>query len=554
MQQNPIEPHPQQDHHDVAHFVSQVRRRLDLHRLAYGACLIATVVGILLVIVGLIYVLQGYRVPPAWYPVMGVVGMMAMAVYAWLGRVATNQAARYADQFFGLKDAVRSTLGFAGREDDFCKLQAAQASQTVKMLKPSAIPFAWPRRTILAGVCLLALACVLGLMDESQSVRDAREQKQLVLDRTLQINTAVQELAQQLLEIDDSDLDAQTHEALNQLKEQALELKPQQDMKIAMKQYARLEQQVQQMVQQMDTRPAEKMLARIGEQLKDNPQHRQLGQQLSAKQFKQAQQTLQQHKQDHRLSKEQQRQALNRLKSLSTSMARASESASRSGSSSSSNSNNTNANASGMSGQISQSIAELEKFADALEKAQQKEGLDQNQSPQNKDTSASACKSCNSALGKLGQCMSKLSGQRKLNQQLSMMRKSLSQCQSFLCQSKSQCQSLSQSLAACQKPGLKAGTASSGMFNRIEQSLMASGALDQLLGQKGDGTSTKTTEQANDGQGVSSKARRTIQRDYANALESFVQREDVPVPVRTGVKQYFQQIHEMDHEVIRDSN
>jgi hypothetical protein len=479
---------------------------------------------------------------------------MAIVIYAWLGRVEAKHAAHYADHFFELKDMVSSALGLADREDDFCQLQAAQASLTVKTLKPTAIPFAWPRRTIMAGLCLLVVATLLGLKAESAQVREAREQSELVLNRTHQINAAVETLAKQLLELDDKELDAQTHEAINNLKEQALELKPQQDLKIAMKQYAKLEQQIQQMMQRMDTKPAERLLAKVGEQLKENPQHRQLGQQLSMKQFKEARQSLEQHKQDHRLSKEQQREALDRLKSLATSMARASESANKSGSSSASSGNNSNQNSSGMSGQITQSIAELEKSANDLQQAQQKQGLDKKDAPESKDSSASACQSCNSALSKLGQCMSKLSGQRKLNQQLAMMRKSLSQCQSFLCQSKSQCQSLSQCLAACQKPGLKPGTAASGLFNRMEQSLMASGALDQLTGQKGDGPSTKTTEQATDGQGVSSEARRAVKREYANELESFVQREDVPVPVRTGVKQYFEQIHEMDHEVIRDRN
>ena len=67
---------------------------------------------------------------------------------------------------------------------------------------------------------------------------------------------------------------------------------------------------------------------------------------------------------------------------------------------------------------------------------------------------------------------------------------------------------------------------------------------DQLKGLKGRGPSQTSVEAAADGFGVS--VARDVDRDrtFQRQIESFVQREDVPDDVKTGVKRYFENIHE----------
>lgn len=546
-------------HMTINQFVQQVRTRINRHRAATLAWRVALAAGLSMVFAGMCYVMQGYRVPMYWYGVVALCAVLIQVIVMGLYRITPMQAAHHADHFFDLKDTVASAMGLANRADDFCILQAQQASDAVKQLDARSIGYQWPRRTISMVVCLFLLAILLGLKAESPQVIQERQQRQLITERTQEINDVLEELSKELLQVDEKELklDADVKAALNQLKDQAQQMKQQEDLKLAMTQYAQLEQQVSKLMAQLDTKPAEKLLEKVGEQLKQDPNHRKLGQELANKQFKQASQSLAAHKQDHKLSKEEQQKALEQLKSLSASMARSTESANPSSSASSANANNGDKNDNNLSKQISQSIAQLEKDTNALDQQQKKQSLNQQQSPKDQQESQSACQSCNNSLDKLGQCMSKLAGQKKLSQQLAQMRQSLSQCQSFLSQNKpaGQCQSLSQCMNNGDKPGgLKAGTAAAGIFDNMEKSLMQSGVLDQLNGLMGQGPSTKTTEQASEGSGVSSEATRTVKRDYARELESFVQREDVPVPVRTGVKQYFENIHEMDHEVIRDSN
>lgn len=553
-------PHTDPEHQAINQFVSHVCTRINHHRAANLAWRVAMAGCIVMVFIGMFYVMQGYRVPMVCYGIVGLSALLVHVVIMGFIRITPMQAAHHADHYFDLKDTVASALGLANRKDDFCKLQAAQASVTVRKLNAQSIPYNWPRRTIASVACLLLLATLLGLKAESPQVRKDREQRQLITARTQEINDVLNELTKELLTVDENELklDVDTKAALNDLKDQTQQMQAQQDLKIAMTQYAQLEQQVQKLMAKLDTKPAEKLLEKVGEQLKEDPNHRKLGQELANKQFKKAKESLVKHKQNHKLSKEQQKRALEQLKSLSASMARSAESASQANGASSSSSHNNDAKSNSMSKQISKSIAQLERDTNTLDDAQKKQSLSQQQNPQDQQACESACKSCNSSLSQLGQCMSKLSGQKKLSQQLAQMRQSLSQCQSFLSQNKkpSQCQSLGQ----CMNPGnklgnqLKAGSAAAGIFDRMEQSMVQSGVLDQLNGLMGQGPSSKSTEQASEGSGTASDALRTVKRDYARELESFVQREDVPVPVRTGVKQYFENIHEMDHEVIRDSN
>jgi hypothetical protein len=91
--------------------------------------------------------------------------------------------------------------------------------------------------------------------------------------------------------------------------------------------------------------------------------------------------------------------------------------------------------------------------------------------------------------------------------------------------------------------GLEPGTGSSSNTNANINNTRSMGDKSVLKGGKGQGPSINTTEAAADGSGSSagSNARRIQQ--YRHQAESFIRREDVPEAVKSGVKEYFESIH-----------
>jgi hypothetical protein len=98
--------------------------------------------------------------------------------------------------------------------------------------------------------------------------------------------------------------------------------------------------------------------------------------------------------------------------------------------------------------------------------------------------------------------------------------------------------------AGGKKPGT--GTVASRRDERDE--LVDNGQTQQLKGIKGTGESLTTTESAESGSGTSTRKGDARQRAFQRQFESFVAREDVPDQVKSGVKRYFEVIHEMQPE------
>ena len=67
-----------------------------------------------------------------------------------------------------------------------------------------------------------------------------------------------------------------------------------------------------------------------------------------------------------------------------------------------------------------------------------------------------------------------------------------------------------------------------------------------LKGIKGQGPSVNTTEAASDGSGSSSGSKARLIEQYKHQAESFIRREDVSEAVKSGVKEYFENIHRIE--------
>ena len=69
---------------------------------------------------------------------------------------------------------------------------------------------------------------------------------------------------------------------------------------------------------------------------------------------------------------------------------------------------------------------------------------------------------------------------------------------------------------------------------------------EQLQGQKGSGPSDTMVEDTDSGTGISSRRAKAVKRSFAQQVEQFVQRDDVPEEMKLGVREYFERIHEVE--------
>ena len=126
----------------------------------------------------------------------------------------------------------------------------------------------------------------------------------------------------------------------------------------------------------------------------------------------------------------------------------------------------------------------------------------------------------------------------KSSRALAKLRDQLGKCQGFLGDPEQQ--SLAQVLGA--QGGLPPGQGSVESPND-QQDPEFEGGADQLKGQKGSGPSAVSVESAESGSGVSGVRSARRARDFQRQVESFVEREDVPEDLKSGVKTYFEHIH-----------
>ena len=544
--------------------VAAVQRRLNSHlwwtTLTWAVALGAAAT----VVIGLWFVVRGHAVPSLTYPIIGMATFIA-ALGAWLARrIGKEDAARYTDEFFDLKDSVTSYRHFheQGREGGFYDLQAKQTQNRTGRLEPHAIEYQAPRRGMGLAVFLVVVAVLLGLREPSEAVQQELLQANLMQEMTQASNQQLEEMVRDILE-ETKDTDEEEFIDSSKLKKWVDELKQTSDRKEALRQYAKLERKIQDDRARLDQKREEQMLQRAAKELDKDRASKELAKSLEQKKYDQAAKELQKLKPKDAKKLDKQRQELARLKAAAKRMAAAARNKQGQGKGNQAKSNNNNSsksasNQSAATGANSQSkgkssqsassngskggeLGELiedleesiEEYDEALSDAEREES-ESGECSEKKLGQCSACKSrvsdCMSGLCKK---LSRMAMKKRAQQKLAKLCKACSQCQSGMCSGS--------------KPGGKSpGWGTNDAIRNEQDELIDNGQYAQLKGQKGKGPSLVTVESASDGEGTATRQHVAKARSYQRQLESFVQREDVPENVREGVKRYFEGIHEAD--------
>ena len=544
----------------ISDFVAAVRKQVNRHRW-WTSLTWAVVAGTgCFVVVALWYVLRGYSVPFGWIAVCLFATVVAAVAARSCWSLRRDDAAEYADNHFGLKDATISSLHFADQEctGGYYDLQATQTDRQILPLDVSTIPYKPPRRGITLAAGLVAVAIPLSLKGPSEAALEETRIAETTQQQTETINEELAELVEQLNE-ETVDPDEKELVDPDKLRKWVDELKSTTDPKEALRQYARLERKLNEARLASQRKEEERLLDRTAEALRKARETERLGETLQQKKYDKASAMLQKMNSAKSQSLDKRRRDLARLKAATQRMAaatRAAKNTDRSGSASSSSpSSSKDANSaggsrsassgSGGSGEgngemataiedLANSVAELD---DALKDAE-RQAADLGESDAETKSQCESCEQCVSdRLSKLCKKLDKLSMCRKAEKKLSRLCKKCSQCQGGLCSS------------VCNSPnagGLKAGWGSNAAQRDERDEIVDNGQTTRLKGTKGAGPSLTTVESADDGSGVSTRRSVAKTRNFQRQFESFVAREDVPEQVRDGVKHYFEIIHQFD--------
>ena len=544
-------------------FLQSVRRRLGLQYLLHVLVWTILIAGSVMLLVALSYVLRGHAVDRQWYLYVAGLGAAAALAAGALHRRSLEGAASFADRFFGLKDLLITFLHAdrTGHRGGYYALQAEQAAKRVASIDPQAIDCRPPRRQMWLAIGLASLSVLLALKQPSAAIQQQLDLEATVLGETQRMNDELEELVQELEQQDEA---AEEHELVDpdKLRKLVEELRETNDHKEALRQYARLEQQLEKTRHKLSQRRDEQLLARAAKELEQGRETKPLAKQLQQKKFEQAGEQLQKWKPKETKPWDQQRRDLARLKAAAQRMAAAARSG-KQGSTSAQNPNSTSkktaassktGSSKGGSGQASGSASSegggeleqaieqlaqsLNEWDEALEKAE-KQVKRSGKCDSESESQCQACSNCaESDLDKLSKYLRKMTIKRRVDQKLSKLCKACSQCQSSL----SQC-------AACNSPkagGKKAGWGSNTARRDEHEELIDNGQTESLTGVKGQGPSQTAVESADEGTGVATRGATERVRKFQRQYESFVSREDVPAEVKTGVKRYFQFIHQID--------
>ena len=548
----------------VAGFIQSVRKRINLHRMMTVGWWAAAIGSATILIIAIAYVWPGYRVPLYWY---GVVAGLAIVggLIAWVTRRASvDHAAHYADEFYGLKDSVRSCSHFAdaGLDGDFYQLQSEQTETLVNQSSLEKIRYQPPYRMATLAIIMAMIAIALGFKGPSEAVVRAEAEAAETVALTSALNEDFRELIDEL----DSSLDDEQERKLvdpDKLRKWVDELEETEDRKEAMRQYAKLERKIQKASDALQQKKEERLLDRAAEELKKDEQARELAELLEQKKYKKAADELEEMEpvdaewDQKKLSDK--RKDIAKLKAAARRMADAARNnaGKRKSGNKNGDGNQANANADGNQGKNSDAemgegdaneeneVGELAEMLEDLDEAM--EALDQQleimeladwEEAEEQDLEwAEECEECENCvrgeLDELAKKLARMAKKRAAAAKLASLRKKCAQCQGGLAQ-----------MRAKGKSGKKAGVGTDETMREERDEKIDNGQFTKLKGLKGDGPSLTKVESAEDGTGVSGRNSTAKKRAFKRQFESFVEREDVPEDLKSGVKNYFTNIHE----------
>ena len=311
----------------VDQFVKQVRGRLNQNLLWTVLTYALTLGAGASVIYGLGYVTQGYAVPRVGYLAAAAISMLAgMAVWYWR-RLSLGQATYYADEHFGLKDAVTSCRNFQddGKQGGYFDLQARQTNRFVGELSASAIPITVPVRVLAIGMVLGAAAILMAFKSNSPAVEDRLELEFATLDKTTELNKELEELVEELEKELHNDEERELVQP-DKLREWVQELEETQEQKEALRQYAKLEQKLKKASSKLQQKRDEQYLERAAKELEKDDQTKQLAKALEQKKYEEAAEELNELKAEAAKPLSEQRKQVAKLKAAAKRLAAAAKS------------------------------------------------------------------------------------------------------------------------------------------------------------------------------------------------------------------------------------
>ena len=541
---------------NVEQFVSKVNQRLNRYRIrdaAIGATLIG---GLVMLIVAISYVVFGYRVPIFWYPCVLGATLVGAVIWAIATRSSVNDAASFADQFYGFKDAISSYLGFAksGQQGGFYDLQAAQTENMIegkeveKIIKPAN----W--RRIAIALVLLAVSVSLGFKATSPEVLKRIEKEKQTLAMTIEVNDRIKEMVDKLEESTDDPGERKLLEP-DKLRQWVNELKETTDLHEAKRQYSKMELRLNRAAEALQQRRDEELLDKAAEELGKDLESIELSKNLKYKKYEKAAEDLDDLKPQEKIKDPKKlseaRKDLAKLKAAAKRMATAARNTQASNGNQGEQSENEDGqdpegdigelddsemdDAEGEEGDLSDAIEDLEdavdQYDEALEEIEMYEDPYGEEPEWSQEELDEAYRAVKSKMDDLGDRMRRMAGRRKARSKLKKLSKRVAQAQS---NSRSK-----------QPGGTQAGKGTSDKERSERDKRVDNGNNTKLKGIKGSGPSITQLQDADDGDGTSRKKSTVKQRDYKRQFESFVEREDIPEDLKSGVKEYFTKIHQV---------
>ena len=546
---------------NVELFVTKVKQRLNRYRIRDAIIWATLIGGSIMLAIALVYVLFGYRVPTVLYPCVLGATLLGAAIWAMVTRSSVDQAASFADQFFGLKDAISSYLGFSqtGKQGGFYELQAAQTETLLQDKSVTKIvrPPNWYGISI--GLILVAISVSLGFKATSPEVVKRMEQEKETLAMTVEVNEQIKEMVEELEKSAD---DPHEKKILNpdKLREWVNELKETTDVHEAKRQYSKMELKLNRAAEALRQRREEELLDKAAEELKKDLESIELSKDLKHKKYKQAAEDLEDFKPTEKikdLSKlSDARKEMAKLKAVAKRMATAARKTQGAGNKQS-QSENADGNDSdgdlsemsdsemeesdgeGQEGDLSDAIQELEdavdEYDDALEQIEMYDDPYGEDEPQwSEEELDEANRAVRRKMDDLADRMRRMAGRRSARSKLKKLSKRMAQAQG---------------MSRSRQPGGKKAGKEDGTRERSETDKQTdNGNNTKLKGIKGSGPSITQLQAADDGDGTTRRKSSAKQRDFKRQFESFVDREDIPEDLKSGVKEYFTKIHQAETE------
>ena len=527
---------------EVEQFIVSVGRRVDRHRLFDVVFWAMIGGGALMLTIALCYVLFGARVPWHWYPTVLIATVAIAWCVDWCLRLTDEDAAAYADRFFGLKNSVRSWLGFSReqKQGGFYELQSAQTATLVQQVDINQIRYQTPWKLVVPGIALVAASALMGFKPESPIRIAARQQQADTLAMTEATNREIKELLDELEQAVDDENEKLLLEP-DKLRQWVDELKETTDLHEAKRQYAKMEMKLNRAYDALEQRKDEQLLDEAAKELRKDFDSQELGKKLEHKKYKRAAEELEDlepgDKNDQKIDPKklsETRKELAKLKAATKRMAAAARNTQGDGESGDGEDAEDSEDENDLADLIEDLEEATEEYDESLEEIELREGTDDQDLEGDEDELDKYSEAMRSKLDDLGEHLKKMASRRKARSKLRKLSKRFSQAQS--------------SNPSKRRGGKKAGEGSEDSNRQQRDERVDNGQNTKLKGIKGKGPSLTQIQAADDGDGVSRIRAKATKREFKQQFESFVDREDIPDDLRTGVKNYFTNIHDIQDE------